>query len=807
MPSTTIADTSDSAGGKAQRVRKTMRFRRGRATKACEVCHARKVRCDMTENFPCTNCRAFSLVCIPREGRGKGRRSEPEESGNGTPAQPLTSPDEKTSSIYTPQSGTNSGVGAYVYYPENAHPNLSCGESRFRASATSAFKQSSKFLQSWRGGTNSSGEKSEDDQIVSILKRGLEKGVFPRHEADEICVRAQGAFLLPSTELQDHLIDLYFKYVHPFIPVINRNEFMKEYRENRDKPSLMVRQAIFCVSSRLSDHPDLCSLSGSSGRSAIIFYRRAKALFDVRFDGSIESSITTAIILSLAVDNPLHMDQNGYYWVRVALAQANGIGLHRKLRDDELSPSQRSRWRRIWWTLYKRDISTAMSYGRPVAINLEDCDVEMVSAEDFIESEGPVIESGSDIEVNISYFIFSVWLHEILALVMRIQFTVGAERLRRLHLLPDVTQCDHALAEWISQIPAILKYSIKDDSRHQFIRALLYLEYYTVVCLSHRPQVSHLFKVDGWRQFPTWSIAFQAAHMISKILENFGRHGELRRLPAFAVYSCFSALIMISFQRRVSREQDEAVLAAVRAGLTSFQKILTELAKSHATGAWILQLANELQREDGAKKLAKTFSMPTKAYRRKPSGDAPNMKESLGLTLATGFPHSPATTAPVTSFEDFNVTERVAVRKRKLHEVPRSTRMRLRRETLPNGQGAVRDYPQASSHSNKGLLGTDKTPQETSEKASEQGPTGHNSSSQNSSEIFTPSGVTFSAGDLFPADIEFPEFSIDPLNAASSTASSGDETIPESLNMVDWYDFLNTETPLEQDGLKCTNEI
>ena len=57
------------------KVVKSLRYRRDRASKACEICHARKVRCDMVENFPCTNCKAFSLECKPRPGRGKTQRA------------------------------------------------------------------------------------------------------------------------------------------------------------------------------------------------------------------------------------------------------------------------------------------------------------------------------------------------------------------------------------------------------------------------------------------------------------------------------------------------------------------------------------------------------------------------------------------------------------------------------------------------------------------------------------------------------------------------------------------------------------
>jgi hypothetical protein len=34
---------------------------------------------------------------------------------------------------------------------------------------------------------------------------------------------------LPSIDVQDHLIDLYFTYVHPILPVIHKTHFMTEY--------------------------------------------------------------------------------------------------------------------------------------------------------------------------------------------------------------------------------------------------------------------------------------------------------------------------------------------------------------------------------------------------------------------------------------------------------------------------------------------------------------------------------------------------------------------------------------------------
>ncbi|RAL66610.1 hypothetical protein DID88_006300 [Monilinia fructigena] len=99
-------------------------FRRQRASRACQTCHARKVRCDAASlGVPCTNCVAFSIECkiptpkrkktngkikdsdrynLPRasaglatdEGSDRGEtideRSPRNDSPNGTPATSLT---------------------------------------------------------------------------------------------------------------------------------------------------------------------------------------------------------------------------------------------------------------------------------------------------------------------------------------------------------------------------------------------------------------------------------------------------------------------------------------------------------------------------------------------------------------------------------------------------------------------------------------------------------------------------------------------------------------------------------------------
>jgi len=42
-----------------------------RASKACQCCRARKVRCNVVEQIPCTNCRLDEVECIVSESKRK----------------------------------------------------------------------------------------------------------------------------------------------------------------------------------------------------------------------------------------------------------------------------------------------------------------------------------------------------------------------------------------------------------------------------------------------------------------------------------------------------------------------------------------------------------------------------------------------------------------------------------------------------------------------------------------------------------------------------------------------------------------
>jgi hypothetical protein len=188
-----------------------------------------------------------------------------------------------------------------------------------------------------------------------------------------------------------------------------------------------------------------------------------------------------------------------------------------------------------------------VALGRPVHINLDDSDVEMLTEDDFIEDEPDYPSEYPPNPTHMQFFLQYVKLCEIMGLVLSQQYSVASKGRQRNAI--DLTHSDMALADWLQNCPKMVYWEIP---RHHFWSALLHSNYYTTLCLLHRahmpPSGPSRFPEDS--AYPSRNIAFQAAAMITSIIENLSAHEQLRCCPAFVVYSLFSALIMHVYQMR-----------------------------------------------------------------------------------------------------------------------------------------------------------------------------------------------------------------------------------------------------------------
>ena len=248
--------------------------------------------------------------------------------------------------------------------------------------------------------------------------------------------------------------------------------------------------------------------------------------------------------------------------------------------------------------------------------------------EDFIEEEGEGPYAYPPNRLHVLYFIHFLKLSEIMGLVLRQQFTVASEKSRRMNKNPDISHCDMALGAWMSNLPEELRYRVIDPCSHNFFVALLHLHYYTILCLLHRTNFKENSNIRQAEAYPSRGIAFQAAHMVARIIQNVKRANELRLVPAFIVYTLFSALIMLVYQ---SRSRTQSVVESAQRAISICMSALDEVGEQWMVGRMILKLFEKInQNKQIQDKLIKFFT-PRQQQQQQQQQQQMQAQTSMGM--------------------------------------------------------------------------------------------------------------------------------------------------------------------------------
>ncbi|KAL4802035.1 hypothetical protein BDV18DRAFT_69314 [Aspergillus unguis] len=189
--------------------------------------------------------------------------------------------------------------------------------------------------------------------------------------ADLQLLKEQGAFTLPSNEIQHQLIATFMEYGHVWTPVIDPAWL------TGTNPSFLLLQAIFVAASRMTTQPD------EHGRISD-FYRRAKLLFFFGLEKDPLICVASAILLHLYNPGPgSDMTDTSDFWLRTAESLAFQLGLHKEPENDRNAGLRR----RLWWTIVLRDCIICASDGTPRTLTLTDSTVSPPSLDDFPEHD------------------------------------------------------------------------------------------------------------------------------------------------------------------------------------------------------------------------------------------------------------------------------------------------------------------------------------------------------------------------------------------------------------------------------------
>jgi len=349
------------------------------------------------------------------------------------------------------------------------------------------------------------------------------RGLPARFQKEDIdYLAAKGALTIPDVGLRNELLKAYIHYVHSYMPLLDLEEFLQTIVQNDGihRISLLLFQAVMFAGMAFVDMKHLQAAGYQTRKAARkIFFQRARLLYDFDYEVDRISLVQSLLLMTYWYETP-DDQKDTWHWMGVSLSLAHTIGLHRDPGNSRMDLRRQRMWKRIWWSTYTRDRLIALGMRRPMRVKDDDCDVPMLTMDDFeFQAFSPeIVKMVGDSEIlqNVSHqrelalmFIEKARLCLCVSHVLSAQYSVlshkfGGTMETTMMLVPkkstaesfEVRRCDQELEDWLANLPVETQYTPSGVSKlpearevlHSH-RALLKMVYLTTSSALHRPQV------------------------------------------------------------------------------------------------------------------------------------------------------------------------------------------------------------------------------------------------------------------------------------------------------------------------------
>lgn len=112
-----------------------------------------------------------------------------------------------------------------------------------------------------------------------------------------------GALITVPNELEEHLLDLYWRWQNPWNYIVDKRTFLRSRRGLDDGRycSPLLLSAIFAISARYSDRPELRTIAHDPSTSGNAFCEQAKILLLYETEAPSVTTVQAAAILALRI--------------------------------------------------------------------------------------------------------------------------------------------------------------------------------------------------------------------------------------------------------------------------------------------------------------------------------------------------------------------------------------------------------------------------------------------------------------------------------------------------------------------------
>ncbi|KAI1614338.1 fungal-specific transcription factor domain-containing protein [Exophiala viscosa] len=459
-------------------VRQTLPVKANKPGQACAHCHARKIKCHITPFTgeplgPCPNCQKLGIECRPHIRKRKRDNDVPQQ---------LPSP--------------------------TAHGRLDDNSLNM---ATSASPLESSYL----------GRSDYLDAHVPIDEAHAsqyQKSPDPRTTSanPETTLQILDTESLVPRSMRQSLLSSFLKRCWPWMPLLSPDAIRAMFESNAQPNFLML--SILAAGSKVSQAPRAAELGA-------LCYQRAKSVFYSGVENNTVHVIVGTVFLQWwNQTGPEHISvDNSSFWLRMGVALAHQIGLHRQ--PDFRHPQYQLR-RKLWWALVSRDNQIATSHGRPRAINLQDSSVRPLDKRDF-----------NSFDEDALLFVNFVQITQILGDLTQHCLRGDLTQQRRI-------ETEKTLLSWLHSLPKVFHLCHREThalNPYTVRSRQLHVPYFVILII--------LFRQGAPDRCPS-AISVLAASFISGIFEEYLDWGDIAFVsPPSIFYLLVASLLQVSSHR------------------------------------------------------------------------------------------------------------------------------------------------------------------------------------------------------------------------------------------------------------------
>ncbi|ESZ90862.1 hypothetical protein SBOR_8754 [Sclerotinia borealis F-4128] len=442
---------------------------------------------------------------------------------------------------------------------------------------------------------------------------------------------AKSALIIPAPPLRNALLQAFIEYVYPFMPVLELHKVLNIINDEgkSGSMSLLLFQSIMFSGTAFVNMDSLRRAGFQTRKGARkAYFQKARVLYDLDYETDMLTVVQSLLLMTYWYETPEDY-KDTWHWMGRAIDHAYTLALH---RDPKFMDAVDHKLRkRVWWSCFMRDRLIALGMRRPTRVKDEDCDVPMLTEDDFeIKALSPrnsiispecslIRDVGAQRDLALMC-ISKAQLCLCISQVLMAQYSVLARQgmstevgstTSSIMLFPkksessdEVEGCDRALDSWKHSLPQACVYSnelkIGNSGRPLFVAcSLLHMIYFTTTSALHRPRV---LPVSPNHQQPetifelSREVVTKAALGTTEIVRDMHNLDLERYLPTTGVTALLPAIII---HLLLVRSQNPSEKRSAINGFCLCMTVLESLRDNYASADYATQFLEAAVRKAG----------------------------------------------------------------------------------------------------------------------------------------------------------------------------------------------------------------